>query len=68
LDEQDREEFYRLKKIQGKKKERAAAAQRELDDLAKLTIEDGNLHAAVGDDESGVRNILSEQMDEDIIF
>ncbi|KAJ2796225.1 H(+)-transporting V1 sector ATPase subunit D, partial [Coemansia guatemalensis] len=29
LDEQDREEFYRLKKIQGKKKERAANAKRE---------------------------------------
>ncbi|KAJ2354728.1 H(+)-transporting V1 sector ATPase subunit D [Coemansia erecta] len=68
LDEQDREEFYRLKMIQGKKKERTANAQRELDELTRQAIEDGRLHAAIGDDEAGVRNILSEQMDEDIIF
>ncbi|KAJ2690493.1 H(+)-transporting V1 sector ATPase subunit D [Coemansia spiralis] len=58
LDEQDREEFYRLKKIQGKKKDRAkaaAAAQKEADD-------------APVDDGRHVRDILSEQVDEDIIF
>ncbi|KAI9500147.1 H(+)-transporting V1 sector ATPase subunit D [Coemansia spiralis] len=69
LDEQDREEFYRLKKIQGKKKERAAATQREMDEKAKLAIDDGNIHQVVDDDsETGVRNILSEQTDSDIIF
>ncbi|KAJ2868521.1 H(+)-transporting V1 sector ATPase subunit D [Coemansia aciculifera] len=56
LDEQDREEFYRLKKIQGKKKERAAVAQRETD--AKATARR----------EMPVRDILAEQVDEDIIF
>ncbi|KAJ2756255.1 H(+)-transporting V1 sector ATPase subunit D [Coemansia pectinata] len=56
LDEQDREEFYRLKKIQGKKKERAAVAQRETD--AKATARH----------EMPVRDILAEQVDEDIIF
>ncbi|KAJ1732918.1 H(+)-transporting V1 sector ATPase subunit D [Coemansia biformis] len=68
LDEQDREEFYRLKKVQTKKKERAANAQRELDELALLAIDDGNLHGTVGDDDQGVRNLLAEQADEDIIF
>ncbi|KAJ2909041.1 H(+)-transporting V1 sector ATPase subunit D [Coemansia aciculifera] len=80
LDEQDREEFYRLKKIQGKKKERAAVAQREIDEMARLAIADGSIHA--GDDKNadgssssrrpeetaGVRDILAEQVDEDIIF
>ncbi|KAJ2454210.1 H(+)-transporting V1 sector ATPase subunit D [Coemansia sp. RSA 2336] len=68
LDEQDREEFYRLKKIQGKKKERAANAQRELSEKAKQAIADGMLHDNIGEDEPGVRNLLNEQADEDIIF
>ncbi|KAJ2445732.1 H(+)-transporting V1 sector ATPase subunit D [Coemansia sp. RSA 2424] len=73
LDEQDREEFYRLKKIQGKKKERAANAQRELDEKAKLAIADGSIHADLSSsssshDAAGVRDILAEQVDEDIIF
>ncbi|KAJ1720890.1 H(+)-transporting V1 sector ATPase subunit D [Coemansia erecta] len=72
LDEQDREEFYRLKKIQGKKKDRAAAAQKLLDESAKQSINDGNLHAGIGaGDESSqteVRDILAEQADDDIIF
>ncbi|KAJ2031125.1 H(+)-transporting V1 sector ATPase subunit D [Coemansia sp. RSA 2337] len=57
LDEQDREEFYRLKKIQGKKKERAAAAQRETDKIKSTAEHD-----------MPVRDILAEQVDEDIIF
>ncbi|KAJ1901190.1 H(+)-transporting V1 sector ATPase subunit D [Coemansia sp. S17] len=57
LDEQDREEFYRLKKIQGKKKERAAAAQRETDKIQSTAEHD-----------MPVRDILAEQVDEDIIF
>ncbi|KAI7829295.1 vacuolar ATP synthase subunit D [Kickxella alabastrina] len=70
LDEQDREEFYRLKKIQGKKKDRAVAAQKLLDEKAKLAIVDGSIHGAVSQEEAqlGVRNILAEQVDEDIIF
>ncbi|KAJ1795771.1 H(+)-transporting V1 sector ATPase subunit D [Coemansia sp. RSA 2599] len=75
LDEQDREEFYRLKKIQGKKKDRAAAAaaaaQDKLDEMARLSIQDGNLHGEMGVGEGqadGARNILAEQVDEDIIF
>ncbi|KAJ2653450.1 H(+)-transporting V1 sector ATPase subunit D [Coemansia sp. RSA 1250] len=68
LDEQDREEFYRLKKIQGKKKERAANAQHELSEKAKQAIVDGMLHDNIGEEEPGVRNLLNEQVDEDIIF
>ncbi|KAJ2376100.1 H(+)-transporting V1 sector ATPase subunit D [Coemansia sp. RSA 2607] len=72
LDEQDREEFYRLKKIQGKKKDRAAAAQKLLDEEAKQSINDGNLHGGIGADsnsgQTGVRDILAEQADDDIIF
>ncbi|KAJ2493197.1 H(+)-transporting V1 sector ATPase subunit D [Coemansia sp. RSA 2050] len=59
LDEQDREEFYRLKKIQGKKKDRAKAAQKETDDAPM---------ASAGDSDGHVRDLLSEQVDEDIIF
>ncbi|KAJ2498712.1 H(+)-transporting V1 sector ATPase subunit D [Coemansia sp. RSA 1972] len=65
LDEQDREEFYRLKKIQGKKKERAAVALKELEEKARLAAEDGKLH---GDNDEGTRDILAEHVDEDIIF
>ncbi|PIA16217.1 putative vacuolar ATP synthase subunit D [Coemansia reversa NRRL 1564] len=66
LDEQDREEFYRLKKIQGKKKERVANAQREA--KAKEDLEASEKSSNVVEDEPDVRNLLSEQADEDIIF
>ncbi|KAI9141553.1 vacuolar ATP synthase subunit D [Paraphysoderma sedebokerense] len=57
LDEQDREEFFRLKKVQGKKKKDKEASEKErsermLDDSA----------------ESEPSNLLSAQEDEDIIF
>ncbi|KAJ2781127.1 H(+)-transporting V1 sector ATPase subunit D [Coemansia javaensis] len=64
LDEQDREEFYRLKKVQGKKKDRAAAAQALIDQDAQHAIDDGSLPA----DSAAARNILAEQVDQDIIF
>ncbi|KAJ2145188.1 H(+)-transporting V1 sector ATPase subunit D [Coemansia sp. RSA 678] len=65
LDEQDREEFYRLKKIQGKKKERAAVALKESEEKARQAAEAGKLH---GDNDEGTRDILAEHVDEDIIF
>ncbi|KAJ2180002.1 H(+)-transporting V1 sector ATPase subunit D [Coemansia sp. RSA 551] len=65
LDEQDREEFYRLKKIQGKKKERAAVALKDSEEKARQAAEDGKLH---GDNDEGTRDILAEHVDEDIIF
>ncbi|KAJ1965526.1 H(+)-transporting V1 sector ATPase subunit D [Dipsacomyces acuminosporus] len=71
LDEQDREEFYRLKKIQGKKKERAVAAEAakalQLQKDTEEAIANGEIHPADAD-ESSARNILAEQVDEDIIF
>ncbi|KAJ2517793.1 H(+)-transporting V1 sector ATPase subunit D [Coemansia sp. RSA 1939] len=72
LDELDREEFYRLKKIQGKKKERAANAQRELErKAAEMPVvaddnDNDDEHGAAGS--SDTPNILSEQNDSDIIF
>lgn len=79
LDEQDREEFFRLKKVQGKKKKNAA----ELEE--KKLKERGRLHARSLDSSSSdfddsfeidsssslmeaPRNLLTEDIDEDIIF
>ncbi|KAJ2681413.1 hypothetical protein GGH99_005220, partial [Coemansia sp. RSA 1285] len=59
-------------KIQGKKKERAANAQRELERKAAETLataddnDNDDEHGAAGS--SDTRNILSEQNDSDIIF
>ncbi|CAO0791127.1 unnamed protein product [Mucor circinelloides] len=68
LDEQDREEFFRLKKVQGKKKERAAvedavrakeAAEAELVGHETPTFQAAN--------ETGQLDILDHE-DEDLIF
>ncbi|GAN02789.1 vacuolar ATP synthase subunit D [Mucor ambiguus] len=68
LDEQDREEFFRLKKVQGKKKERAAvedavrakeAAEAELIGHETPTFQTAN--------ETGQLDILDHE-DEDLIF
>jgi len=60
LDEAEREEFYRLKKIQEKKKkirDRAEAVKAEKKALGLLP-----------DDDVDVPNILSDQHDEDLLF
>ncbi|KAJ1975281.1 H(+)-transporting V1 sector ATPase subunit D [Dimargaris xerosporica] len=57
LDEQDREEFFRLKKIQTKKKEAKAVAE-----AAAITAD---IEALA---ETQPRNLLAEDKDEDIIF
>ncbi|KAI8889971.1 D subunit of V-type ATPase [Backusella circina FSU 941] len=68
LDEQDREEFFRLKKVQSKKKERAALEEQERlqenEKKEKLGIEGGVLLAA---EETGQLNILDEE-DQDVMF
>ncbi|KAI8593319.1 ATP synthase subunit D-domain-containing protein [Geranomyces variabilis] len=59
LDEADREEFYRLKKVQGKKKERLAAetAAREL------------IQGDMASDDAQPNNLLNEyEQDPDVIF
>ena len=55
LDEQDREEFFRLKKVQNKKKE-----VRALEDAQRPKITD--------DRDYKTRNLLKEAEDEDVIF
>ncbi|KAK9764350.1 H(+)-transporting V1 sector ATPase subunit D [Basidiobolus ranarum] len=56
LDEQDREEFFRLKKVQGKKKEVKAA------DEAKRA------NLALQEEQGQVKNLLNQNEDTDIIF
>lgn len=62
LDEQDREEFFRLKKVQGKKKARA-----EIEEAAKEKLKERNVV------ESGAvapaKSLLAEfEQDPDVIF
>lgn len=59
LDEREREEFYRLKKIQEKKKKiRDKAEARKAEKKAQGLL----------DDEADVPNILNDQHDEDLLF
>lgn len=57
LDELEREEFYRLKKIQDKKKESRKRAEKEKADLK-----------AAGGEVEHAANILDEHHDEDLLF
>ena len=58
LDEREREEFYRLKKVVEKKKinQEAENADRDVDEIAQTT-------SALE-----VRNLLEDQLDEDVLF
>lgn len=58
LDELEREEFYRLKKIQGKKKRDVKAAE-----ARRALIEQQNSGV-----EQKAKNLLDEQKDEDLLF
>lgn len=62
LDELDREEFYRLKKVSGKKQRDAAAAEGERNKqrAAQPALEK--------DEETGPRDLLGDQENEDVIF
>jgi len=62
LDEMDREEFFRLKKVQGKKKRDAAEAD------SKKALEQSQLGIPVEDDESEGPSNLLEEKDQDVIF
>ncbi|KAG8914454.1 H(+)-transporting V1 sector ATPase subunit D, partial [Tulasnella sp. 418] len=64
LDEMDREEFFRLKKVQGKKKRDAQIAEEKR--LKGLEGEQGEKLPEI-DEETGVTNLLNDK-DEDIIF
>ncbi|KAJ5159994.1 V-type proton ATPase subunit [Penicillium canariense] len=67
LDELDREEFYRLKKVSGKKQRDNAAADAEI--LAarqKAAAEEAGKSPAA--EEPGAADVLGEQEDNDVIF
>ncbi|CAO3683464.1 unnamed protein product [Umbelopsis vinacea] len=72
LDEQDREEFFRLKKVQGKKKERAALEEeenaRKLLAAREEETEDTSTPVLQAAHESGQLDLLGDEEDEDIIF
>jgi len=59
LDELDREEFYRLKKVSGKKERDAANAEKE-----KLAKEEKQQQ----EDETETKDLLGDQDNEDVIF
>lgn len=70
LDEMDREEFFRLKKVQGKKKEREKKKRDDLLEAQGLDVvdkPDGSFQLDPAQD-SKVRNVLQQQQDEDVIF
>ncbi|CAZ85268.1 unnamed protein product [Tuber melanosporum] len=66
LDELDREEFYRLKKVQGKKRRDAEEADKEL--RAKMAEAGTTAIDRADDGGEGVPDILEEKEDEDLIF
>ncbi|KAF9639873.1 putative vacuolar atp synthase subunit d protein [Lasiodiplodia theobromae] len=62
LDELDREEFYRLKKVSGKKERDAAEAEKERD------LKQGQGAAAQVEGETETKDLLGDQDNEDVIF
>ena len=68
LDEMDREEFFRLKKVQGKKKR---DAERATDDRQSSNAAfEGDVHRddGIGGGDAGGGDMLDEGKDEDVIF
>jgi V-type H+-transporting ATPase subunit D len=62
LDELDREEFYRLKKVSGKKERDAAAAE-------KVRLAERRKRAAADrDDGAETKDVLADEGNEDVIF
>lgn len=69
LDELDREEFYRLKKVSGKKQRDQAAADAEM--RKQREAAKGKTNADGGDDDddgSAPKDVLGEHEDDDVIF
>lgn len=67
LDELDREEFYRLKKVAGKKQRDTAAADAEMK-ARRLAAEENADQENVDPGREGPTDILSTGEDEDVIF
>lgn len=65
LDELDREEFYRLKKVAGKKQRDTAAADAEM--KAKREAKEGQENVTP-DEDKGAADILANTEDDDVIF
>lgn len=63
LDELDREEFYRLKKVSGKKERDAAESEKE-----RANKEKGEDVARQVEDETETKDLLGDQDNEDVIF
>lgn len=63
LDELDREEFYRLKKVSGKKERDAAAAEKERVSKAASASEANEVEG-----ETETKDLLGDQDNEDVIF
>ena len=61
LDELDREEFYRLKKVSGKKEREAAAAE-------KIRLAEKKKRAAAERDDVETKDVLGDEGNEDVIF
>ncbi|KAF9991644.1 H(+)-transporting V1 sector ATPase subunit D, partial [Modicella reniformis] len=66
LDEQDREEFFRLKKVQGKKKE--AAARETLERETRQAEQGKGVSEGDEEDSLSTSNDLLQSADEDVIF
>lgn len=64
LDELDREEFYRLKKVSGKK-QRDAAAEEQAREMAKLSAADKENAAQ---EAAETQDLLGDKENEDVIF
>ncbi|KEF55742.1 V-type proton ATPase subunit D [Exophiala aquamarina CBS 119918] len=63
LDELDREEFYRLKKVSNKKQRDQAAADKEI-----LAQREKNKNAAATSENQEAADVLGEHEDDDVIF
>ena len=61
LDELDREEFYRLKKVSGKKERDAAAAE-------KARLEASKVAKKKDRDDVATKDLLGDEENEDVIF
>ncbi|RWA05183.1 hypothetical protein EKO27_g9924 [Xylaria grammica] len=68
LDELDREEFYRLKKVAGKKQRDTAAADAEMKAKKAAAVSESNRENVEPKDHSAPADILATGEDDDVIF
>lgn len=63
LDELDREEFYRLKKVSGKKEREAAAAEKARKEERNAALQKQNV-----EDSKETKDLLGDDENQDVIF